>query len=72
MAKDGSNRLRNLVSCSVFEETSFVVKQNMIWVAYNHNGREICRNADLGNLMEEVMFYEEVTGNKCSVEQISG
>jgi hypothetical protein len=44
----------------------------MIFVAYNHNGVEICRNADLGNLMEEVMFYEEVTGNKCSIERING
>jgi len=43
----------------------------MIWVAYNHNGVEICRNADVGNLMEEVMFYEEVTGNKCTVRQIN-
>jgi hypothetical protein len=49
-----------------------MMEMQMIWVAYNHNGREICRNADLGNLMEEVMFYEGVTGNKCSVEQISG
>jgi len=42
-----------------------------MFVAYNQNGREICRNSDLGNLMEEVMFYEEVTGNKCSIEKIS-
>jgi hypothetical protein len=49
-----------------------MMEQSMIYVAYNHNGREICRNADLGNLMEEVMFYEEVTGNKCSIEQING
>ena len=44
----------------------------MIWVAYNHNGVEICRHLDVGNLMEEVMFYEEVTGNKCSIERING
>jgi hypothetical protein len=44
----------------------------MIWVAYNHNDVEICRNSDLGNLLEEVMFYEEVTGNKCSVCRING
>ena len=44
----------------------------MIWVAYNHNGTEICRNADIGNLMEGVMFYEEVTGNKCTLRQING
>lgn len=42
----------------------------MIFIAYNHNGTEICRSKDLGNLMEEVMFYEEVTGNKCSVRQV--
>jgi hypothetical protein len=42
----------------------------MIWVAYNHNGREICRNVDLSNLMEEVMFYEEQTGNKCSIAKV--
>jgi len=41
-----------------------------MFVAYNHNGTEICRNADLGNLMEEVMFYEEVTGNKCTIQKI--
>ena len=44
----------------------------MIWVAYNHNGTEICRHTCLGNIMEEVMFYEEVTGNKCSLRQING
>jgi hypothetical protein len=49
-----------------------VEEVNMIWVAYNHNGVEICRNADIGNLMEEVMFYEEVTGNRCSVKKIEG
>jgi hypothetical protein len=40
----------------------------MIFIAYNHNGVEISRNADLGNLMEEVMIYEEVTGNRCTVD----
>lgn len=44
----------------------------MIWIAYNHNGVEICRHRDIGNFMEEVMFYEEVTGNKCSIERING
>lgn len=52
--------------------TMLVEEFNMIWVAYNHNGVEICRNADIGNLMEEVMFYEEVTGNRCSVKKIEG
>ena len=42
----------------------------MIWVAYNHNGVEICRNADIGIVVEEAMFYEEVTGNRCSVKKI--
>ena len=40
-----------------------------MWVAYNHNGIEICRNMDIGNLMEEVMFYEEQTGNRLTVRK---
>lgn len=43
---------------------------NMIWIAYNHNNIEICRHVDVGNLMEEVMFYEEVTGNRCTIKQV--
>lgn len=41
-----------------------------MWVAYNHNGREIARSSDLGNLMEQVMFYEEQTGNKCTIGKL--
>ena len=37
------------------------------YVARNHNTRLIAWHVDLGNLMEEVMFYEEQTGNRCSV-----
>jgi hypothetical protein len=39
------------------------------FVARNHNGTFIAMHEDLGNLMEEVMFYEEVTGNQCSVNK---
>jgi hypothetical protein len=35
-----------------------------MFAGYNHNGTLICRGADLGNVAEEVNFYEEVTGNK--------
>lgn len=37
------------------------------FVARNHNGTLIGWNADLGNLMEEAMVYEEVTGNRVSI-----
>lgn len=35
-----------------------------MFVAYNHNGTMICEGADLGNVSEEAMLYEEITGNK--------
>jgi len=38
-----------------------------MFVARNHNGTFIAKVVDLGNLMEEVMLYEEVTGNRCTV-----
>jgi len=38
-----------------------------MFVARNHNGTFIAKGVDLGNLMEEVMIYEEVTGNRCTV-----
>lgn len=37
------------------------------FVARNHNGTLIAWNVDIGNLMEEVMFYEEMTGNSTSI-----
>jgi hypothetical protein len=37
------------------------------FVARNHNTRLIAWNEDVGNLMEALMFYEEQTGNRCSV-----
>ena len=39
------------------------------FVARNHNGTLIGWNSDLGNLMEEVMIYEEVTGNKVFINE---
>jgi len=39
------------------------------FVARNHNGTLIGWNIDLGNLMEEAMIYEEVTGNKVYINQ---
>jgi hypothetical protein len=40
-----------------------------MFVARNHNGTFIAKGNDLGNLMEEIMFYEEVTGNLCTVNE---
>lgn len=40
-----------------------------MFVAYNHNGIQICKGADLGNVAEEAMFYEEVTGNKTYIQE---
>lgn len=37
------------------------------FVARNHNGTLIAWNRDVGNLMEEIMIYEEVTGNSTYV-----
>ena len=39
------------------------------FVARNHNGTLICWSLDLGNLMEEVMVYEEMTGNRTTIDQ---
>jgi hypothetical protein len=39
------------------------------FVARNHNGTLIGWNVDLGNIMEEAMVYEEVTGNKVTIGQ---
>jgi hypothetical protein len=39
------------------------------FVARNHNGTLIGWNVDLGNLMEEAMVYEEVTGNKVYINE---
>ncbi len=39
------------------------------FVARNHNGTLIGWNIDLGNLMEEAMIYEEMTGNKSTIGQ---
>jgi hypothetical protein len=39
------------------------------FVARNHNGTLIGWNVDLGNIMEEAMVYEEMTGNKVTIDQ---
>jgi hypothetical protein len=39
------------------------------FVARNHNGTLIGWNSDLGNIMEEAMIYEEMTGNKVTIGQ---
>ena len=39
------------------------------FVARNHNGTLIGWNSDLGNLMEEAMVYEEMTGNRVTIDQ---
>lgn len=39
------------------------------FVGRNHNGTLIAWNNDLGNLMEELMFYQEVTGNSTLVNE---
>jgi hypothetical protein len=39
------------------------------FVARNHNGTLLGWNVDLGNLMEEAMVYEEVTGNKVYINE---
>ena len=39
------------------------------FVARNHNGTLIGWNVDLGNIMEDVMVYEEMTGNKVTIDQ---
>ena len=39
------------------------------FVARNHNGTLISWNVDLGNLMEEAMVYQEVTGNNVTIGQ---
>jgi len=39
------------------------------FVARNHNGTLLGWNTDLGNLMEEAMVYEEVTGNRVSISE---
>jgi hypothetical protein len=41
------------------------------FVARNHNGTLIGWNRDLGNLMEETMIYEEMTGNRVSIGEES-
>ena len=35
-----------------------------IFVAYDYNHTQICEGPDLGNVTEESMVYEEITGNK--------
>jgi hypothetical protein len=37
------------------------------FVARNHNGTVLAWNTDLGNLAEEAMIYEEVTGNRVTI-----
>lgn len=39
------------------------------FVARNHNGTLIGWNTDLGNIMEEAMVYEEITGNSFTIGQ---
>jgi hypothetical protein len=39
------------------------------FVARNHNGTLIGWSTDLGNIMKEAMFYEEMTGNKTTIDQ---
>lgn len=41
----------------------------MVFVARDHNNELLGWNRDLGNLMEEVMLYEEITGNKATVAE---
>ncbi len=38
--------------------------QTTAWVARNHNGTLIAWHKDMGNLAEEAMYYEQVTGNQ--------
>lgn len=44
---------------------------NMItaWVVRNHNGTLIAWDLDLGKVSKEMMFYEEVTGNRTSINK---
>ena len=37
-----------------------------LFVVRNHNGRLVAQGSDLGNVAEEMMFYEEMTGNRCT------
>ena len=46
-------------------------EEYIMFVAYNHNGTLICKGSDLGNVAEEAMFYEEVTGNKTYIEEVA-
>lgn len=39
------------------------------FVARNHNGTLIAWNSDLGNLMEEAMIYEQMTGNRITIDE---
>ena len=39
------------------------------FVGRNHNGTLIAWNSDLGNLMEELMIYQEMTGNSTLVNE---
>jgi hypothetical protein len=39
------------------------------WVVRNHNGTLIAWDVDLGNVSEEMMVYEEVTGNRTSINK---
>jgi hypothetical protein len=41
--------------------TAFVVR--------NHNGVLIGWDSDLGNIMEEAMVYEEMTGNTVTIDK---
>jgi hypothetical protein len=38
-----------------------------VFIARNHNETIIGWNIDIGNLMEDAMVYEEVTGNRVSI-----
>jgi hypothetical protein len=39
------------------------------FVARNHNGILVASHVDLGNLMEEALFYKESTGNQITVSE---
>jgi hypothetical protein len=39
------------------------------FVARNHNGTVLAWNTDFGNLAEEAMIYEEVSGNRVTISE---
>lgn len=42
-----------------------------VFIARNHNDVVIGWNMDIGNLMEDTMIYEEMTGNRVSISSES-